>query len=148
MKDKFIDYYIGQGFTKSGKYLYHNINNVLLIFELQRTKVFNGFYLNIGVYYEDIGGKRRKPPASDKWHLSARYCHFLSQNKIALYDDMSENDLLSVFSKVDNRVLPYFKKLCDFDYLVDNYPNKFPHDIVWLQNMGKEEFITFIRSKT
>lgn len=113
-----------------------------LLFNVESARFMDCFYINVGIYYNDLGATHsKKIPTFHNWHLGADIGYIL-KNAPVLVDYCINNEALNVvFGKIRDIVIPFAEKWRTKEYL-RTYP-----DIIkspWQKRLSKETLRNFI----
>ncbi|NEQ49985.1 MAG: DUF4304 domain-containing protein [Leptolyngbya sp. SIO3F4] len=119
--------------------------------EYQKSRFFDGFYLNFGVTYSHFFDSEGFPN-SDNWHFESRYDRILAKSslmnfhiqEVNLSEVNNDNFWNELKNNLEHHVIPELEKLLMPSYMKDNFPNNFDHDTWWLTNVTEPELIRLL----
>ena len=121
---------------KKGTWVYDN-GTCYILCEIQKSRNANGYFLNFGIYFKYFLNGAIIPLKSYEWHLIGRHNQILKETH-SLIEESEINDKLysdELINKIKYKVHPFLKEVSDVRFLKEYFPDKFPHEKLWLQNI-------------
>lgn len=143
------DFFKSKGFKKKGKCWYSDNGENYILCEYQKSKYGDGFYLNFGIVFKELYHESTFPARSYSWHFCGRYFRVIGieDKSVIDVDDKAGFKMDEIFSNIDSIVLPFLNKVVGWEYLHENFPENFPHERLWIQNISSNDLVKFVSSK-
>lgn len=147
-----FDFLKKAGFENAGSIFFKKVALGFILCEFQYSKLFNGSYMNFGVFYHLGMELPRTPPKSPEWHFVSRYDRIL-QNRNIDSDwiiDLNANPdqctalIHEIKTYMENYIIPELLKLANVSFMKENFPNNFNHNTWWLQNIKESDVVAFL----
>ncbi|MCZ2130824.1 MAG: DUF4304 domain-containing protein [Bacteroidia bacterium] len=136
---------------------YKVFRNVTLICNLQQSRYGDCFFINFGVFFNDLNRGIKTPKLSD-CHLFGRIDRIIRNiySKEYIADsycfnfDLNEKEtnmaIKILLEQIEKLIFPFFEEICDINFLKQNFPDNFNHDALWLQNISEFELINYLKN--
>ena len=143
-----------KGFKKKGVIWYLPCKEIYILCQYQGSKIFNGFYLNFGLYFKNLLYHADDYiPIMDDCTFEGRYNQLLKGFVVNPppyidFEHFSEENILNKLNEITNNIeifiLPYLYQMTNYDYFEKNFPANFDHNRLWLQYIREKDFMDFI----
>lgn len=130
------------GLQRKGKYWFEDNGFAKLLFYVERARITDCCYINVGVYYNTLhGADSEKVPTFHNWHLGADIGYIYQNKPTLVYFSISDEELNVIFAKIQDVVIPF----------TDNWRNKaylktYPVESPWQTRLSKETLFKFADS--
>lgn len=130
--------FIRRGMTKNGSNFILQDDLFYICFELQKSKIRNGYFLNVGICATYLLPEGATPCKSDEWHAIGRFDEIMK-----LINRNTHEYLLCTEEYSATQFYDDFDKLFHFikdnvSYIENNDMFKFSFDKLWIQNVTRE----------
>ncbi len=140
------------GYKKNGKTWRMEKDGIIFLFNLQKSQWGAQIYINVGIFFQELGRGNIKIPKYDEWHFTHRFERILDlpqQGYLKLFSlDIEEKELLNnireICQSIKNKVFPLLEKLSDYKYLANR---NIKLEGFWLQKIKREELRIFALNK-
>ncbi len=129
---------------KSSRFWYNDDGFSKLLFEFQSASFTKGFFINVGVFYNDFHLKEtpKGVPKSYDWHLFLRIDSLCKELPYVIEYDLCNEDMLNkIFHCIETKVIPFVKPYREAHYLKNNL--NFLND-GWDSAMPDDKFREFL----
>ncbi len=158
MLDKFLK---PKGFKKrANTWFLRNPNDVLVLVNFQKSAMGPDFYLNFGIYFDRLVGKKRKTYPSYDWQFDGRYEQMILRLNLItsipectklfhldISSDQLMTNLVEIRNNMEKYILPFLYQVTDYEYLKENFPHNFPRNIMWTKNYKYVDLKIFFDSQ-
>ncbi len=129
---------------KKGKYWYNDNGFAKLLFYLEPARFMDCFYINVGIYYNNLDGVSSKSlPNFHDWHFNADIGYIYRNTPILVSYDINEEELNAIFEIIKNVVIPFADNYRNKDFL-KTHPDIW--DSPWQKRLSKERLFGFADS--
>ena len=126
-KESFNEFILTIKYTRNGNFYYKEKETAFIVFQLQKSKFSDGYYLNIGVYLKEFEPftKSGFPKILD-CHFQTRLLELLKALELIKLDCSSLGAIESGNYLVHEVLLYLENELSEYSYLVANFPDNIP----------------------
>lgn len=153
--DSFNSNMLQNNFKKRTKTWYKEKNDIIQLVNLQKSNWGEIFYLNIGLFFNELEDFEKLPPKVEKWHLYARYESLLnlstSQTNKLFSLEGSHAEIISNINTINgvmkSNIIPLIEKLSDFAYLANNFYQTANFNGFFVQNISSKKLLAYFKEK-